>query len=1059
MPEQSVDFRDEILQRLGEDLIGPSGPPDEIIEERPSDRYLTGILYPQRTEAGGEADESLGSGAGSEGDESAFEQVAMVRMLRPASAGLSFAVSGDAPQLSFSIRCGIYLELETSDTPEGTPEQSRAANPKPGAAKVRVSRWQRRQCECAISIDPRSAETVPLALHGIPGLELTIKCSPLGAGWLVTAVLVNRNTVKDGESRLASDAKAFFQTEMKIAPGIGTRLPARPSRRAALDDDGRSAALLYRDALEFAVGHTASAEWLAAKDGRSAEQIGMTWIPTARVDATSSRGGPFFIELAGSEAGKCFDAEYLAADSTSLTDVLSPFLKAYEAWISARRSEVAALPEELRPQALRHLDDGAESCLRRMRGSLDLIASDETVATSFRLANRAMALQFRWTRPDGQRLAWRPFQLGFLLLAIESVANPGHAERKTMDLLWFPTGGGKTEAYLGLVAFTLFLRRLRDPEKPDKGAGTATLMRYTLRLLTTQQFERAAALILACEHLHRTIPELKQRLGVTPFSIGLWVGSEAVANKVSEALKSLAEGKPNRPDQLRNCPACRKLLAWGAGPQAAYVQVRCINKDCVLFGELPVWTVDEDLYSRTPSLVIGTIDKFAQLPRKFEAGRFFGLHVPHDPPDLIIQDELHLISGPLGTIAGLYEAAIDELCARKGVRPKIIGSTATIRRAQEQIHALFDRSAQLFPPPGLDAADSAFAVRDSAAPARRYAAVTTAGRSQKFTLQAVAASLLQSVGVLIKRDASLDAYFTLIAYFNSLRELGGALILMRDDVPDAIEAYSPRRAESPREIPLVAELTSRLSQTELKDRLKELEEKVESGAAIDVLLATNMISVGIDISRLGLMIMNGQPKAVAEYIQATSRVGRGDVPGLVVSVYNNGKARDRSRFEAFRTWHETLYREVEATSVTPFSSRARDRALRAVLVSLSRHLVPSLSNDPALGDAEAAVTELITRIVERAKSVEPEEADATQEQLDSVVEDWASRSGITKYHDDWKPASALMISAERAATMVAAKRDIGRSWPVPSSMRNVEPTTKVALTEVLKVEQDEDGAE
>lgn len=1066
MADSMPDQRDYLLARLEQDLIGPSDGPQEAIDERPTDRYLTGILYPQRTEGGQEAEETLGSGGTGEGDETAFEQVAMSRMTRPATAGISFAATGTDIRLRFEIKCGTYEEIENTDQRPEVPAEP-ASNAQPSAADPSVtppetlrpqSKWHRVPHEISLTLDPRSVATIDLVSHGAVGLELTLQHSAYESGVLVTAVLVNRNTVGKGESRVASDSKSFFQVGMLIEPSAGTRLPARPSRRAALDQDGLSASLLYRDALEFAVGHTCSAAWKVASDNSSASSIATTWLPTAAVAATSSVGGAAFVELAASDRGKCFDADVLADSDDELPGLLESVPAAYERWIQEQARRAVELPESLREQALIHLE-ACRVCLTRMRGGVALIAGDKAARTAFRLANRAMSLQFEWTQKEKPHLRWRPFQLAFLLLTIESVANRDHSDRDIMDLLWFPTGGGKTEAYLGLAAFTLFLRRLRYPEAPDKGAGTSALMRYTLRLLTTQQFQRATALVLACEFLRRSEQAGPGALGSVPYSIGLWVGRDAVANSVSEALKALEDDKPNRPDQLSNCPACGARLLWGPGPRRAYVRVVCTNESCVMGPEdLPVWTVDEDVYARVPSLVIGTVDKFAQLPRKLEAGKLFGIGTPYDAIDLIIQDELHLISGPLGTLAGLYEAAIDELCVRDGVRPKVIGSTATIRRASEQIRAIFNRAAELFPPPGLDASDSGFAVRDYSAPARRYSAVTTAGRSAKFTLQAVSASLLQSAKQLFDGGQSPDAYWTLVEYFNALRELGGALVLMQDDVPSTIEQFAKRHDETPRNLQIVAELTSRLSQFELKDRLYELQQEASSGTAIDVLLATNMISVGIDISRLGLMIMNGQPKAVAEYIQATSRVGRANAPGLIVSIYNNAKARDRSRFETFRTWHETLYREVEATSVTPFSSRARDRGLHAALVTLARHLVPGLHEKPVLGPSQDAVRELADRIVARAAIVEGEEQDATRVQLDDLLEQWAERTHLDFYFNDWKPANALMVSAERAATMRAARREIGDAWPTPSSMRNVEPMTRVALIERLRAESD-DGDE
>ena len=1073
MAEFQTDARDLILQRLQEDLMGPSGGPHERINERPTDRYLTGILYPQRMASGAEHDDTLAAGGGADADDTAADQVAMARMVRPASAGLSFAVSGKKPLLRFTISCATYADMADCDeagasppSPASAPQESRAeleADRPPGqttaarpAGKKNAQLWQRVAHTLALEIDAQTVARCNLGLHGIAGLELAIKCAPRENEWLVTAVLVNRKTVGDGESRLASDAKSFFQVCLVVEPLGGVHILARPTRRAALDDDGRSAALLYRTALEFAVGHTCAADWEAAAGGSGASKVSTTWFPAAGVQATSSAGGEMFVQLKNGAQGSCFDAEVLAAESSDLALLLMPIPDAYESWIDQQEQRIPTLPVALQSQAVQHMQ-GCRACLNRMRSGIRHLAADENARTAFKLANRAMALQYRWSQRDASRLQWRPFQIGFLLLAVESVSIREHADRGVMDLLWFPTGGGKTEAYLALVAFCLFIRRFRHPHAPEYGAGTAAIMRYTMRLLTTQQFQRATSLILACELLRRQDGALANRLGATPFSIGLWVGKDAVPNTVRDALRALDENTPNRPDQVTHCPACANLLHWGPGPGNAYVKVECRTAACTLAGEeLPVWTVDEDVYKRLPSLIIGTIDKFAQLPHNLKAGGMFGLRTQHDAPDLVLQDELHLISGPLGTLAGLYEAAIDELCARSGVRPKVIGSTATIRRASEQILALFNRSAQLFPPPGLDVMDSCFAVQDHVTPARRYAAVTTAGRSAKFTLQAVSASLLQSASHLAGHPHTADGYWTLVQYFNALRELGGALVLMQDDVPASINLFAARRGEQPRPVELVHELTSRLAQSELKDRLADLGRSMQSGGAIDVLLATNMLSVGIDIPRLGLMVMNGQPKAAAEYIQATSRVGRGGAPGLVVAIYNSAKARDRSRFETFRTWHETLYREVEATSVTPFSPRSRDRGLHAAIVIVARHLIPALYEKPLLGQSEAAVLELAQCLIRRAGDVEPEELDATRAQIEGLIEMWASRTNLETYGNDRKPNSSLMISAESAATRRALRRELGDAWPTPSSLRTVEPAVQVALVERLPVLVHED---
>jgi ATP-dependent helicase YprA (DUF1998 family) len=630
-----------------------------------------------------------------------------------------------------------------------------------------------------------------------------------------------------------------------------------------------------------------------------------------------------------------------------------------------------------------------------------------------------------------------------------------------MDLLWFPTGGGKTEAYLALIAFLAFHRRLAAGASPDQGAGVAAMMRYTLRLLTTQQFARAAAVLLACEAVRcGRLPGLPDgiHLGKTPFSIGLWVGGDATPNTFEQARDALSGASDvASPKQLLRCPACTRELDWRAEPGDRSVHVHCPDNLCILHDHhesMPVWTVDEDVYRQQPTLLIGTIDKFAQIVRRKEVNHLFNIR-QGQPPDLIIQDELHLIAGPLGSLSGLYEVAIDRLFTRDGRRPKILGSTATIKRASEQVAALFSRKTCQFPPPGLEAEDSGFAIVDQEAPGRLYAAVTTAGRSAKFTLQAATASVLQSGAAAFSSRAEADPYSTVITYFNSLRELGGALVLMQDDVADAVGMYAARRNEPPRAVQSVEELTSRRSQTEVRDMLDLLAIQADQPGALDVVLASNMLSVGVDIPRLGLMLVNGQPKGIAEYIQATSRVGR-QSPGLVIALLNNAKARDRSHFETFRTWHATLYRDVEATSVTPFASRARDRALHAVLVALARHLLPGLLDRPDLTRATSAQLDaLLSDLAARAAEVDPSETDVEPE-LRERLEQWEIRAPRS-YWNDRAARSSLLQSAERAATLRALGRSPGEAWPTPNSMRNVEPGVPFRLAERLRVRRADDG--
>lgn len=1039
--------RRTLLERLRMDLVGPYQA-DEVISERPSDRYLSGILFPQRTQLNPEEDEQL-SGAGeseSTTGDTADESVPLIAGLKPASAGLSFVVErnggGDWPEINIRVRCGTYEGIEERDENTG---------------RTRVTKWRRSGHDFVVGpvrLDfGNSFREKQLQEYGLPGGRLYIRTALSGRKVTCTTVLINDRDA--GESRPESEMATFFQAGIEITTVKGSRFVPRPVRSGGVDEDSLCNDLIYRGTREFAVGHTSSASWECDDDGEPVS-ISTTWIPDAKVSAVSPDGAPEFGGLSRTPGLDPLSAEWLSgADPASLSRAMKLLCDCYGDWISSQEKKVGAVGTDLRAQAAQNLDV-CKSALERMNRGADLISRDENVRKSFQLANRAMELQVAWQKDEkNKHLRWRPFQLAFQLLVVESLAIRDGRDRSVMDLLWFPTGGGKTEAYLGLIAFTLFYRRISSRKNPDRGAGVNVFMRYTLRLLTVQQFQRAAALICACEHLRATEGE-RYGLGKTRFSIGLWVGGAATPNNVSDAHEAAESPEASSsPKQLKTCPACRSdKLRWGITGDNSRFPVFCLNDECI-FGKtktnLPVWTVDTDIYRECPSLVIGTIDKFAQIVRKPDTGRLFGVNTQFDPPEMIIQDELHLISGPLGTIAGIYEVAVDELCSRAGFRPKLIGSTATIRRAKEQIRSLFNRDAFQFPPPGLDAGNSGFAVTDGINPGRLYVGVTTAGRSPKYTLQAVCASLLQAVTDKQVPDDRRDDYWTLVAYFNSLRELGGARVMMLDDVPSTIKTLSKRRSEKERMLAPPEELTSAKRQSEIPDMLESLKLKHDQGDAVDILLASNMISVGVDIPRLALMVVNGQPKGMAEYIQATSRVGRSAIPGLVIAVYNNSKARDRSHYETFPTWHSALYREVEATSVTPFASRARDKALHAALVAMARYLVDGLTERPALSlEQRRKCEELASRISRRASEVDASEAAGVESDLRRLIDEWYGRDDLRKYWDDSPRGHSLLMSAEQVAAIKEAEWGLRRVWSTPNSMREVEPSTQFVVARALR---------
>lgn len=1036
------DLRSTLVNAIAEDLVGPANGPEESLYDRPSDRYLTGVLYPSRVEPAVkeemEAEEDDEQSDNDDGDVGDDRPAAMSGIARPSNMGVSFRIKG--AQIVLSGTAATY---------------KRKWQDKGGALVDKdLGRSNERWIRVPVKLANKTVDVVAdLKKHetGIDGLCWWVRGLKTSDGWQVTVVLENCKASVPG--RIEIEAASFFQTSFMVRPGKGGDLvPRQPSSKAA-DDDSVINDLLYRAVEEWAVGHVCSATW--GDDG--GHWVATTWMPTQLVRSMTAGGHQVFADFAVAAAGNLdepFSASTLAAaDAGALRKLLRVIPLAYAEWLKQERTRVKELAASGSLNASReacantNLDEAEKVCSRISAG-INIVTGDTTALRAFQCAQRAMAQQRAWV--DARPFTWRPFQLAFQLLAVPGLVTPsadGKAtiERTTMDLLWFPTGGGKTEAYLGLIAFLLFLRRFRS-KNPDDGAGVATIMRYTLRLLTVQQFERAARMILACELQRRASPKA---LGLRPISIGLWVGAGATPNTIEDA--RTPEGR-KKAQQLAVCPCCQKsTLRWDPAPQSAYV-VLCENGDCTFSGApLPIYTIDRLIYDESPSLLIATVDKFAQIVRKPETHSVFA--GSKQPPDLIVQDELHLISGPLGTVVGLYECAIDQICSAGTVPPKIIGSTATIRRARDQVRSLFNRAVSQFPPPAVDWSDSCFAVLDNKSPGRLYVGLSSAGRSPKFALASLCAALLQRAHpseAIFPNDAERDPYWTLVAYFNSLRELGGAHVMMLDDVNDAMDVFAQSHKATADEIEEPLELTSRIPSEDIPRYLKILEQGLPEQTE-RVVLATNMISVGVDIPRLGLMVVNGQPKSMAEYIQATSRVGRNEVPGVIVTLYNAGRARDRAHFESFRTWHQALYKGVEAASVTPFAPRARDKALHAAIVALARHLVPGMATDAALTPARRAILDgYVSQIRARAMACDFDEADDVQSQSTGVLNDWEARGGQRPYWDDSKPGVSLMISAEKKVELEALHGKYDHpALPTPNSMREVEASVKFRLVERL----------
>jgi hypothetical protein len=827
----------------------------------------------------------------------------------------------------------------------------------------------------------------------------------------------------------------------------------------------------------------------------------------------------------------------LSAHAWRLQDVLV-WHKPHRAWIEQQGAKVPAKPKRRKETAQQLLTNAGVSA-KRIEAGIKLLA-DPKVFDAFKTANKVMAVAARrrfgpiaGKKPeDVAPPAWRPFQLAFILMNLDGVVNPAGNDRGVVDLLFFPTGGGKTEAYLGLAAFTLVHRRLTYPGV--RGAGLGVLMRYTLRLLTLDQLGRAATLVCALE---RERKQNVDRLGDWPFEIGLWVGRGATPNEMgrkgdgnqnSARARTVAYQNNNRkasPIPLENCPWCGQEFTQSSFtliPNADHptdLRITCTGRerpcDFQRNNPLPILAVDEPIYRRLPCFLIATVDKFAAMPWTGPVGGFFGKAERHDahgfygpchpgvglpipgghlpPPDLVIQDELHLISGPMGTMVGLYEAALDELCSReadgKKVRPKIVASTATVRRAQSQIRSLFcRRTVDIFPPPGPDRRDSFFARTHTTqeSNARLYLGLAAQGRSPKVVLLRSYLALLASAqrwyaadGGRKNRDNPADPYMTLLGYFGSLRELGGSRRIVEDEVGTRLTGYAERKREGEAEGLFaeraiayeVVELTSRVSTDKVAEAKRRLALPFHDDDHVDVAIATNMISVGLDITRLGLMVVLGQPKTAAEYIQATSRVGRdSDRPGLVVTILNVHRPRDRSHYERFAFFHQSFYRSVEATSVTPFSPRALDRGLAGTLVALARQGHPPLT-------APKGATEILrerARLDWVAEALAARAADVAESQAEAEAIRHQMRDRAKDLLDEWEKiakeyqdvGAQLQYQQEEGAARPLLytfldpelKKLPGRhrKFRANRSMRDVEPSVNLWVRTLDNVEIAED---
>jgi hypothetical protein len=1119
------------------DLLGPSDPHEQLPGVRSPVRewYLVGMLAPMGTIVDPSRNDGDDLQDGDEGGAPGPDDRPAKVVLFPSSAGFTAAVDASCTALSVSASWGRYEKIPNPDL-EATGAYERL--------------WQRHPAGGSLVVPLTEGDLGPLVPDAAyPEVVVRGRCRRTTQCWLITLFLINEQLPAPANI----DERWLFQIELSASaldasPVFVGRQFALPNHIEHGDDEVRHLDLLYREKVEFAVGHGLAVHAdVAPGNPNRATAVRTTVIPTSEVAKVEApRPDDPALDLAERElmGQVTFDMEALSKlDGPGAARVLRPLADAYDHWLERQSQRARQLAQDDADTADAAVEV-AQRIAARLRTGIDLLASDGLAAEAFAFANHTMWQQRLHTLvgvarrkdpklnlPDAEAAiaadpnwSWRPFQLAFVLVNLPSLADPTHPERQldtgTADLLFFPTGGGKTEAYLGLTAFTLALRRLQGEVGGHSGeGGVGVLMRYTLRLLTSQQFQRAASLICACEVRRRELIAAGDgRWGTTPFRIGMWVGGSVSANKTQDAARDIEElrntgwAKGARPTSLVACPWCGEELdpARHAEPD------RHLWRTLILCGDskgrcpftakrsggegIPVVGVDEEIYRLLPDLVIATADKFAQLPWQGATSALFGrvtrrcsrhgfrtadldtwgsnteadshpkvADLPAAsssdclslrPPDLIIQDELHLIAGPLGSLFGLYETAVDEIASwevdGRPARPKVIASTATIRRAEHQAYNLFCRRLAVFPPQVLDAGDSFFAVERplEETPGRLYLGVCGMGQRFKAVATRVYTTVLAAAQVLYEaHGAAADPWMTTVGYFNSLRELGGMRRMLDDDVANRLRR-TDRRKLANRFLNETRELTSRISSSDIPATLDQLGVRFTGAKPakgerypIDVVLATNMISVGVDVPRLGLMVCSCQPKTTAEYIQATSRVGRDDAgPGLVITLYNWARPRDLSHYETFEHYHQTYYRQVEALSVTPFARRALDRGLTALMVAQARHTRADWNPKPAaqIVPVNGADFDFIAASLRRRAGLVGQQAAAKE--VDQLV---ATR------RDKWSkqqkaPGVTLTYARGRGSSIDLLQSPESGPWTdftVPNSLREVEVGANLLLRE------------
>ena len=1060
--------RQKIIDALKVDLIGPLTE-TEVLDENPRYAYLVGMLIPQGETAnsGGDlSEQEIEATIDHEddadyvsGEEDDNEPITVSTFKLPSSIGISFYLETGVNQINLDVSWGDYTKTTEKKLNKDGKEVNTATytrHPMKETLVVDFSTFGRSK-DCQLVYDSN--------------VWVHISRIPLKYGHsLVTAYVINKR--ENAESDLES---TMFQVGLKAysADGAALFLAEHICRKISEPDE-----FYFEQRPIFGRGRGCAATWGEAENGHTTF-VETDFVPQYEfpgVSAALKGFDPFFFSMRFLSRSK---------KKEEIIERVSILANAYEAWIRDKLEKDLKMDEpDFVQKTGKPVIEKCNQALARIHEGIRLLQDNDNAFDAFCFMNRAMLLQrniANYSRKHGAGIAcsfrdfvdpkkpendfaWRPFQIAFILMNLPGIVEPFHKDREIVDLLYFPTGGGKTEAYLGLMAFVIAHRRLtaNDADEYNRDGGVTAILRYTLRLLTTQQRDRITKMVIAAEMIRQ---KEAPKYGKAPISIGFWVGGGVTPNKFEDLKEN-----PERPQDARRnrnlifkqllvCPFCGTPLNeddFDIDTEKKSVSIYCPDAHCMFYKyranrmKIPVFLVDEEIYAQCPTIILSTVDKFARLPWDEKTNTLFGRvdrycsrdgyvaigedHPRHRatrtlpaatltrvkpflPPELIIQDELHLITGPLGTIYGAYETIIEDMCSyqRGGqkIRPKYVVSTATIKNAGNQAKCLYARKDTVqFPPNGFEIGDSFFIneIPVTQDPFRKFVGVCAPGQSVKTTLLRTYAIVLQIAYDLAQQDEYkdvIDPYYTLIGYYNSIRELGGTVRLLQDDIPKRIKRLKKRYGmEKSRFLNKSAnvEITSRMPSYKIPDQLKKLETTCASKDCLDTAIATNMIAVGMDVDRLGLMVVDGQPKQNSEYIQATSRIGRA-FPGLVITLYNPYRPRDLSHYENFTGYHAQLYRFVEGTTATPFSARARDRVLHALVISAIRLKYPDMAPNAGANNiaelSDTQLTEIKAIILDRLNIIKPTAKADAEEELDFFLESWkklaAQKKGLRYY--------------------------------------------------------------